>query len=298
MKDPYKHSSFNIIFTKIKTLLLDLFCHPICINACLRYSWGKLMHRNWGDDINVFLVERLFNRKVSYLYTSSISMHRNSTNYIMIGSTAVMLGNNRSVIWGAGIIDGTVSLSTPPMKILAVRGPLTRKYFINNEVECPEVYGDPAMLAKLVYTPQHTTPTYKLGIIPHYSDFNHPALSKFKNDPAVLIIRMEGYKDWHEIIDQICDCEYIASSSLHGLIMSETYEIPNLWIELSGKLMGGHFKFHDFFLSIHADREKPFIMRTKTSLADILATKSLYKKGYINLQPLIDAAPFPLFPQE
>ena len=131
MKDPYKHSSFNIIFTKIKTLLLDLFCHPICINACLHYSWGKLMHRNWGDDINVFLVERLFNRKVSYLYTSSISMHRNSTNYIMIGSTAVMLGNNRSVIWGAGIIDGTVSLSTPPMKILAVRGPLTRKYFIN-----------------------------------------------------------------------------------------------------------------------------------------------------------------------
>lgn len=127
MKDPYKHSSFNIIFTKIKTLLLDLFCHPICINACLHYSWGKLMHRNWGDDINVFLVERLFNRKVSYLYTSSISMHRNSTNYIMIGSTAVMLGNNRSVIWGAGIIDGTSITFNPTYENISGKGTANTK---------------------------------------------------------------------------------------------------------------------------------------------------------------------------
>lgn len=61
------------------------------------------------------------------------------------------------------------------------------------------------------------------------------------------MIKMEGYKNWLEVLDQICSCEYIASSSLHGLIMSEAYDIPNLWIELSGKLMGGHFKFHDFF---------------------------------------------------
>lgn len=287
----YQYSYINKFITKVKTLFIDIFYHPICINACLHYSWGKLVHRNWGDDINVFLIEKLFNKKVSYLYSSSISMRRNKINYIMIGSTATMLGNNHSVIWGAGIIDAAIPLTVQPLKILAVRGPLTRKYFIENGVKCPEIYGDPAMLTKLVYTPP-ITPIYKLGIIPHYSDFNHPYLDNFRNKPDIIIIRMENYNNWQEVVDQICCCEYIASSSLHSLIMSETYGIPNLWIELSGKLLGGHFKFHDFFLSIHADRKMPFKIKKDTLISEILATKSQYIKGHIDLEPLINSAPF------
>lgn len=287
----YEYSTINKLFSKLVTLTYDLFFHPICLNACLHYSWGKLVHRNWGDDINVFFLEQLFQRKMSYLYTSSISARRNKTNYIMIGSTATMLANKNSIIWGAGIIDDTSLLQTKPMKILAVRGPLTQKYFIKNGVPCPSVYGDPAMLIPLLYKPEKTS-KYRLGIIPHYSNFSHPALDKFKKDPSVLIIQMEGYKNWHEVLDQICSCTYIASSSLHGLIMAEAYNIPNLWIELSGKLLGGHFKFHDFFLSLHADRKAPFKITNDTKLLDILSTKSQYKKGNINLQPLIKAAPF------
>ena len=282
----YQYSYINKFITKVKTLFIDIFYHPICINACLHYSWGKLVHRNWGDDINVFLIEKLFNKKVSYLYSSSISMRRNKINYIMIGSTATMLGNNHSVIWGAGIIDAAIPLTVQPLKILAVRGPLTRKYFIENGVKCPEIYGDPAMLTKLVYTPP-ITPIYKLGIIPHYSDFNHPYLDNFRNKPDIIIIRMENYNNWQEVVAQICCCEYIASSSLHGLIMSETYGIPNLWIELSGKLLGGHFKFHDFFLSIHADRKMPFKIKKDTLISEILATKSQYPK-IRNYHPIHD----------
>lgn len=49
----YNQSRLSVIFNKIVMAFIDVFCHPICINACLHYSYGRLMHRNWGDDINI-----------------------------------------------------------------------------------------------------------------------------------------------------------------------------------------------------------------------------------------------------
>ena len=150
------------------------------------------------------------------------------------------------------------------------------------------------MLLAEIYKPRPTGKRYKLGIIPHYDDFDNPALQNLKTDVEVLFIHMEGYKDWLGLIDDIASCDYIASSSLHGLIMAEAYNIPNLWIEVSGKLMGGHFKFHDFFLSIKADREKPYTIQPQTSAEDILKTKVDYLPGHIDLTPLKKVSPFPL----
>ena len=52
----YNYSFFNRIITKLKTLWIDLFHNPILVNACLFYSYGRLVHRNWGDDINYFFI--------------------------------------------------------------------------------------------------------------------------------------------------------------------------------------------------------------------------------------------------
>lgn len=221
-------------------------------------------------------------------------MRRNSINYLMIGSTIDQLCNSQTIIWGAGVIDGNSELPAKPLKVLAVRGPLTRQYLLNKGVDVPPVYGDPALLLKYWYKPT-VGKKYKLGIIPHFDDFDHPALVGLKNNPEILIIKMEGYRDWLEVLEQVCSCAYIASSSLHGLIMSEAYDIPNLWIELSGKLMGGHFKFHDFFLSINQDRPQPFVVREGMGVDEIMNTLSSYKKGSIDLNPLINAAPFRMY---
>lgn len=51
----YNQSRLSVIFNKIVMAFIDVFCHPICINACLHYSYGRLMHRNWGDDINTIV---------------------------------------------------------------------------------------------------------------------------------------------------------------------------------------------------------------------------------------------------
>lgn len=288
----YKQSKLSEIVTKIFVLFKDLFCRPICINACLHYSYGRLRHRNWGDDINIYFLERLWKRNISYLFASSLSSRQHKENYIVIGSTLTMLANSDSIVWGAGIIDENKPLTSVPKKILAVRGPKTRQWLLDRGIDCPLVYGDPALLIPKIYSPQKLQQHYKLGIIPHYDDYDCPLLDNLKADNEVLFIRMEGYDKWTDVLDQIVSCDYIASSSLHGLIMAEAYGISNLWISVTDKLLGGHFKFHDFFLSIGNDRPFPFPINKDTTKEEILVTKNDYVKGKIDLTPLLSTSPF------
>lgn len=294
-KAPYHITSFNRTFTKYLFFLKELFARPIYITAVLHYSYGRLLHRNWGDDINIFFLKELFQRNVfSFLHSLRARFLRKlhlGYNYLIIGSSITKLTNERSIIWGAGAINDQEPLRIKPKKVLAVRGPKTREYLLRNGVDCPAVYGDPAMLIKYFYNPI-IQKKYKLGFIPHFSDFDSPLLDPFRNNPEVLLIRMEGYEDWHDVIDEILSCEHIASSSLHGLIMAETYSIPNLWIEISGKsVIGGHFKFEDFYESIGKKDAKPYQFNNDTSTELLIEEMKQYHMGYLNLKPLINNCP-------
>ena len=220
-------------------------------------------------------------------------------NYLVIGSTIDMLCKKNTEVWGAGIIDGTGPLATKPSKVYAVRGPLTRRRLLKNGVECPEVYGDPALLISRHYQP-NLKKKFTLGLIPHRS--NLKTIHDFKVDGValsqcndILVIDLSKYVKWTDIVDQICSCENIISASLHGLITAEAYKIPNVWIEFGKPLIGGHFKFHDFFLSIDRDREFPLLIRDfNLSLKEVHKKLLSWQPGIIDLQPLIDSAPFPI----
>ena len=62
--------------------------------------------------------------------------------------------NKKTIIWGGGVIDNKSSLREKPLKVCAVRGPLTRQYLLEKGNKCPAIYGDPAMLIKYIYEPQ------------------------------------------------------------------------------------------------------------------------------------------------
>ena len=111
----------------------------------------------------------------------------------------------------------------------------------------PEVYGDPALLLpKLI--PNTVTKKYELGIIPHYVDYEK-VVQQFSNDPKIKVINLmtdDIVKTTHEILT----CKKIISSSLHGVIVSQAYHIPALWVKFSNKLAGDNVKFYDYFESI------------------------------------------------
>ena len=132
----------------------------------------------------------------------------------------------------------------------------------------PEVYGDPALFLPLVYQTSNAQ-EYRLGIIPHVVDLQHPVIEEIREKHAddILIIDLAHYEKWTDVIDQICSCERILSSSLHGLIVSDAYQVPNCWIELSGKISGGYFKFYDY-ASGNRIFQQPIVINSVLQLYD------------------------------
>lgn len=279
---------------------LKLLFRPVIINAFVYYDGDKrVRHENWGDDINYYFLREIVVRPLVLLNRTSLAFRLKFRNYLVIGSTIDMLCCARTEVWGAGIIDGNKPLKVKPRKVYAVRGPLTRKKLLAEEVECPEIYGDPALLTPLYYRPDKQK-RYKYGIISHVSNqatvanlrLNGKCVSKCAD---VRVINLGQYIHWHDIIDQVCECEVILSSSLHGLIIAEAYHVPNVWIEFGKPLIGGHFKFHDFFMSIHRDREKPVSIHWAEMPMDAINKEiTRWVQGSIDLRPLLDACPFKL----
>jgi len=257
----------------------------IYINAYVSRQDRPQCGRNWGDDINYWFLKEIITEPFRLYNESPVAFRKNDENYLVIGSTISLLAKNSSIIWGAGCITDQKALPAIPKKILAVRGPLTRMYLHRLGIECPEIYGDPALLLPLHYKPV-VEKKYKLGLIHHVSE-------KPFCIPGCHLISMSEYGKWTDVIDEICSCEMVASSSLHGLIVAEAYGIPNVWTE-SNMLLGGHFKFHDFFMSIGKHVSEPVSLHSITVADELCRQCSPCKGNSFDLTPLIKSCPFHL----
>lgn len=271
--------TLRFFFTKDKVLL----------NVWMQLKNNKVKHLNLGDELNYYLAKSLTNKP---LFNLPCILSKNRDNFLVIGSIIETHTNRNSIIWGSGsMYGGERKLQEKPKKVLAVRGPLTREYLLSEGVDCPEVYGDPALLLPQIYRP-NVTKKYKLGVIPHYIDFDNEYLSELKNDSEVKIIKFSGYEDWEKVIDEICECEFIVSSSLHGLIISDAYRVPNMWIKLSDKIKGGNFKFHDYFMSVNREIVESLIIRNTIRKEELLKYKNNYTPISWNPEKLLNVCPF------
>ena len=194
-----------------------------------------------------------------------------------------------SIVWGSGCISATAPPSKKPREVCAVRGPLTRKALLELGYSCPEIYGDPALLLPRLYTP-HVAVKYRLGIIPHFIDRDIPWVHEMSLKSGVKILDIQKV-DPESFIDSVAECEYILSSSLHGIIISDAYDVPNMWIELSNNVIGNGFKFFDYFLSVKRDIDAPI---NPISLTDVdrLIQRIPDDKASIDLDLLYEACPF------
>ena len=170
----------------------------------------------------------------------------------------------------------------------AVRGPLSREALLKAGIECPEVYGDPALLLPRFFNPP-VSKCYEIGIVPHYIDKGHPWVEQYKGNPRVLIIDVES--GIGSFVRAVKSCKVILSSSLHGLICADAYGIPNVWIKLSDIVLGGDFKFRDYRLSINAEEPSPIDVRSAPSLDETISKAELHELR-IDLRKLLLTCPF------
>ena len=201
---------------------------------------------NYGDLMSKYLVEKISKKKVKTVsHPSKFPYNFFRKHYISIGSI-ISSANANSIVWGSGIIKKCDSIANADFR--AVRGPKTRQRIIEMGYDCPEKYGDPALLLPKYYQKKDIC-KYELGIIPHYVDYE-AVHHHFKDEKTVKVIDLLT-KDIEKTTDEIMECEKIISSSLHGVIVSQAYQIPALWVKFSDKLFGDDIKFQDYFDSVN-----------------------------------------------
>ncbi len=258
--------------------------YPLKENVYVSFDAHK---DNFGDILTPLVVAHLTSKKVVRI--SSVKTI-NSPHFLVIGSVLQKATCNSSV-WGSGFISEDSQLTEVPEKIYAVRGPLTRKKLLKMGVACPEIYGDPALLMPEIYKPAMPTKRYRLGIIPHYVDKNHPIL-RFVNetDSDICVIDVQNPNPL-EVIDAMYACEKIVSSSLHGIIVADAYGIPAKWVQFSKEVIGNGFKFRDYFLSVQRTDLHPFQVWESTQVFDFLKLDFHYHFSF-NQKQLIKSCPF------
>lgn len=232
-------------------LLERIWCRLLGIDSKHQYLyWYRYLGsktQNFGDILGPWLLQKLSGISVKHIddRPSWISA-KHIPHYLTVGS---ILSNSRnsSTVWGSGIIDVTMRLN-PKAKYLAVRGPLTRERIIALGGDCPEIYGDPALLLPLLY-PKPLEKKEEITLIPHYVDYDF-LCQTLLNEKSTDIVQMMT-DNFDLTLKQIVSSKIIISSSLHGLILAVAYNIPCYWVEFSDKIFGDDVKYYDFFQSLN-----------------------------------------------
>lgn len=221
------------------------------------------VRENWGDAIAPVIAGRLSGRPVVN-HRDTLNVRRR-TLYTTIGSMFGTIDVDGFEVWGTGFVDSRAELSARPGRIHAVRGPLTYRKLRDAGVDCPELFGDPALLFPRLH-PVPTTGEFALGIIPHFKEIGLPAVAALREAGAHII---DIRSSTTGVVEEIGRCRTIASSSLHGLVAADAYGVPAIWVRFSDHPGGDGFKFRDYLASTESRAEEPLFVGTATSVAEI-----------------------------
>ena len=247
--------------------------------------WCRIPSRpNFGDALTPWLAQRLTGQHPIFVRPED-RRHK----YLMVGSI-ISFANSTCTVWGSGIMNRDDNIS-PAATLLSVRGPLTRARAIECGADCNEIYGDPALLLPRFYSPASNL-RKSCGIIGHFSD--RPRLeSQWRESNELRLIDIQ--EPVETVIDNIVACETIASSSLHGLIVSHAYGIPAVWIKFRDLPSGDDSKFHDYFLSLGMTPPNPICLQYNSINAAELSRHAKLPSTPLDTRPLWEACPFKNF---
>ena len=112
--------------------------------------------------------------------------------------------------------------------------------------------GDPGLLCSKIYSNEGIEKEYDWGIIPHYIDKNNENLKKLQLSNSIILDITEQPEVF---LSKLVKCKKVISSAMHGLIAADSYCIPSIRMILSDKIVGGDFKYNDYYsafdISIH-----------------------------------------------
>jgi hypothetical protein len=215
---------------------------------------------NFGDYLGPFIYQQVTGR--DYQFTTDLTKP-----HLMIAGSILQHANSKTTVLGCGFGNATQKVTGKP-KLKIIRGPLSGKMLVEQGFKPTWQLGDPGLVLPYIYNPT-VEKQYKLLTVPHYVDFPHITV----DHKVDLTGNIKG------IIRKILAAEKVITSSLHGLIVAHAYGIPALWVEFSDKVVGGGFKFRDYFASVDLKPYKPLDCRQGIPLNvfDIIPTEMINK---------------------
>jgi pyruvyltransferase len=184
-------------------------------NTINAYWWRpRTGPHNFGDELGAiilrhygFKVKRVSFAKADYLLTGTLLDPAESKN------------PNATVI-GSG--SGYTHDAKHQFNVLAVRGKLTADCL---GVDVP--LGDLGLLASRIWVKEPAR--YNIGVVRHYVD---------QDEYPFADIIIDATEPAEEVIKKISSCRVIMSSSLHGIIVADSYGIPNMRIARDDVITG------------------------------------------------------------
>ena len=217
--------------------------------------------RNIGDTLGPVIASWMLEREGIDPY----ALVRRTKHLMTVGSV-IGMGLFDSTVWGSGILNIKVKEALKKKRmffgrkldIRAVRGPLTREAVMYAGYSCPQIYGDPAILMPLIYNPESREKKYKISVILHYrtsiNNAEETTSGRYKITIPKELINERGIHfidpktdDYKSFVDEIVASEYVIASSLHGIILAESYQIPTTF--LNWGMDDQPTKFRDWYLS-------------------------------------------------
>jgi len=208
------------------------------------FWWNK--KKNWGDLLSPLLLNHF--AKVDAVWSPSEACEIVSTGSVL---DLLPVTGYRGIVAGTGTLHASARIDLREATVLGIRGRLTAR--------CLQLrsgtytLGDPGLLASELVPTQEKK--YPLGVIPHWTDdklytrelnrsikyrFTSPHLININQDPIA-------------VIKEIASCERVITSSLHGVIVADSFRIPRRVEKFDSMFNaheGGTHKFDDYASSI------------------------------------------------
>lgn len=205
---------------------------------------------NLGDALSPVMVAALAGERIVHA-----GMRSSELRMCAVGTIGHSLEGGEIWIWGTGASRYRNPLAAkelrelyrPPantrLRVTATRGPVSREILGEENAVGPAVYGDPVWLLPRFYRPP-VKKKYELGVILHLSELAdreytaHPksGFVRYKvpselKGSVVLIntITPSTLRGLADRLDDILACKRIVSTSLHGMVIAESYGIPCLY---------------------------------------------------------------------
>lgn len=207
--------------------------------------------QNAGDEFNRCLLE-FFGVEME-----NVTIARHADLLMLGGSISGLqrldqpINNEPLHVWGTGFLfgdDNELPLCRPNLIVHALRGKLSKDKLSGLlDKPLPEdiPLADPGLLASFFISP-NVEKKHAIGFIPQFREHGTDEVKRV----------LDAHHDMHfiditqsprEVIREIQQCETVISSSLHGLVFSDSLGVPNVHARLTELPKGGPFKFRDYY---------------------------------------------------